>query len=570
MVWRRLRRRVVCVLAIILALGTLVPAVVAQGASISLVLEDTSYSSTNQRTIYHYALYVSDNSILTVGESFLHVRGMDGVLAQGDAIAWRNAGITQTSATWQFADEVPSYLTRFAYFDLVADATLTRPGLVDYEVEAEEGRVGQVEGPVAKIPQEVYEISGTVFYDSDVNGLFGPPDDTTISGGTVELLNADGQVVATERTNSSISDGDGGYIGNYLFSDVPPGEYTVRAPLKLSGPDGELLITTGSLQSVAVTTAPVREADFGYADLPQPIQAQVTACVFFDADTDGVFDDNETGLTEVAVTLSGGAAATLDTGSGGLADFGLQGEGSYAIEVTGDGGYGLSDYWTATTPTSQSFDIDAETERPVLISFGFYPDADAIVRGIRDCEITGDNRNVGFWRHNIRKALEGQTHGAQIPAGELLGYLSQVEAMGPYDDPFDLGESKLEAAYDCLHPGASGNSPMAKLYRQLLAAELNWVSGRSSSMLKLEAMVLWYAEYVANEDEAMAEAWADVLEAWNSLGDTNCGDVGNGGNDSNDPEYEADGRGDNGNDHRGAGGHDRHAPGGCVGDEDTR
>ena len=44
----------------------------------------------------------------------------------------------------------------------------------------------------------------------------------------------------------------------------------------------------------------------------------------------------------------------------------------------------------------------------------------------------------------------------------------------------------------------SGNCPFQKLDRQLLAAELNYVSGRNSSEPGLERALIWYAEYVRN------------------------------------------------------------------------
>ncbi|MGC9318772.1 MAG: SdrD B-like domain-containing protein [Armatimonadota bacterium] len=356
-----------------------------------LALEDISYSTRSARAVYHYALYVSDSTALRAGEAHLHLRGMGGVLAQGDAPGWRNAGFTETSASWRFAQEVPDHMTRFAYFDVVADTSRTKPGPVQYEVETGDRPGGEVGGPVTASPQP-----------------------------------------------------------------------------------------------------------------------EVIAYAFFDADRDGLFDDNEIGLSEVAVTLTGDATTTLDTDGDGLAEFGAQAEGSYSIEVTGDGGYGLFDYWTATTPTSQSFEIDAATESPVVVRFGFYPE------DIGDYEVIGANRSPGFWTHNVQQALKGRSNGTQVAAADLLGYLAEVEALGPYDEPFDLGDSKLEGAYSYLHPRGSRNSPMVRLYRQLLAAELNWVSGRTSSMPKLEAMVLWYGEYVANEDQAMAGTWAEVLDAWNN------------------------------------------------------
>ena len=64
------------------------------------------------------------------------------------------------------------------------------------------------------------EISGTVHVDADGDCVYDPVDgERPLAGVTLELLNADGDVIATTTTNGQ---------GNYSFTDLIPGEYSVR------------------------------------------------------------------------------------------------------------------------------------------------------------------------------------------------------------------------------------------------------------------------------------------------------------------------------------------------------
>ena len=62
-------------------------------------------------------------------------------------------------------------------------------------------------------------ISGNVHVDTNGNGVFEEGVDENLEGVTLELLNADGEIVATTVTDST---------GNYSFNGLAPGEYSVR------------------------------------------------------------------------------------------------------------------------------------------------------------------------------------------------------------------------------------------------------------------------------------------------------------------------------------------------------
>ena len=52
-----------------------------------------------------------------------------------------------------------------------------------------------------------------------VNGLCGTPDTPPIAGVTMQLLDADGNVIGTTQTDAD---------GNYVFGNLAPGNYGVR------------------------------------------------------------------------------------------------------------------------------------------------------------------------------------------------------------------------------------------------------------------------------------------------------------------------------------------------------
>ncbi|MGD9496885.1 MAG: collagen binding domain-containing protein [Armatimonadota bacterium] len=628
-------RRVRFVLAALLVACAVSASYAAGVEPVQIQLSLARTTASDGRITFSYVLEVSDNSILHVGESMLWMRDMGGVIAQGDALMWRNQGITSTTATWRYDIQASIYRTRFAYFDVVADTSVSDIGTVEYELQGDQGRVGTVTGPIPKSPSPSYAISGTVFGDEDNNGTYSSGD-TVLPDVTIELLNSADVVIAQAVTNLGIRDDNGVWLGNYRFSGLSPGDYRVRAPATISTPGGQMTIYTPQKRDVTITDASVTGVDFGYVygygtlvggtvfldanrngvfeadsetrladieielvnaageviatttSLAEPVvaedgvelgsfifegvasgeytvrapatvgsvgQLQITvpselpvavnsalvtgvdfgyseygysapasvdvwAYVFFDANGNGQFDGFEMALEGVDVTLSGGTLpATVPTDSGGLADFGLQGEGQYTATITDDGAWGLFEYWTATTDESCDLTITSDTQGPLVCYFGYRPDPDKIGPDLGDGDITGLNRTIGFWKHNVACAMRRKAKGAQVTAAALIGYLAAVEALGACDEPFDLGSNKLAGALWYLHPPLSGNGPLARLDRQLLAAELNWVSGNTSSMPELERAILWWAEYVRNEDPEMAGELASLLDLWNNLGD---------------------------------------------------
>jgi len=269
--------------------------------------------------------------------------------------------------------------------------------------------------------------------------------------------------------------------------------------------------------------------------VPGPVAKQwfqINGTVFYDASQDGVFDPPQEqiipGVTLALVDPDGNVAETET--SNGPVHCHLTGEylGNYVFEVAMSLGE-LPDYYMVvvtdddgvlteflpTRPTEQFVPVSGCDVREV--DFGFSNPGDVHE------DLTGSNKTIGFWKTNIKKALAGKTNGIQVSRGQLLAWLSDVEGLGPFTEPFTFSgtdDEKLENALHYLKSTESGNSPFARLTRQLLAAELNYVSVvYRSNKPDLELVLISYAEYVCNYGaEDMASFLAEELDIWNNLG----------------------------------------------------
>jgi len=169
-------------------------------------------------------------------------------------------------------------------------------------------------------------ISGTLWRDTDANGMLDGGEAGRFAGITVILYNSSGQIVATTTTDAN---------GNYSFTNLPNGTYTVDVTDEnnvLNGywhSQGSTPGADNNSQSdpytVTVTGGQSNTtADFGYYVNP----STVGNYVWLDRDNDGVQDADEPGLQGIPVTLTiaypNGDTTTVTTlsGPGGVYNFG--------------------------------------------------------------------------------------------------------------------------------------------------------------------------------------------------------------------------------------------------------
>jgi protocatechuate 3,4-dioxygenase beta subunit/regulation of enolase protein 1 (concanavalin A-like superfamily) len=172
------------------------------------------------------------------------------------------------------------------------------------------------------------KIGDRVWDDKDGDGVQ-DSGEVGFSGVTVELLNAGGTVIQTKVTNSS---------GNYYFTNVAPGSYTVRVvastlPAGASATYDKDGIVTLHTAAVTITCGQqVTNIDFGY----RVCSASIGDKVWDDKNGNGTLDSGETGIAGVTVELvnSGGTVLqTKVTNSSGYYNFTNVQPGTYTVRI---------------------------------------------------------------------------------------------------------------------------------------------------------------------------------------------------------------------------------------------
>ncbi|QGW65137.1 DUF11 domain-containing protein [Lysobacter soli] len=210
-------------------------------------------------------------------------------------------------------------------------------------------------------------LSGFVYSDDNFDNVRNPGVDGAIAGATVELLNAvTHAVVATQVTNAS---------GFYQFTDLDPTiAYTLREPLPAGsyvnrpgavnpGLVGGIACASGCLAGTGIApdaattdriaqidlSAGVNGTEFNFGEAANG--ASLGGRVWLDIDNDGAIDAGETGIANVAVTLTGtdrnGVAVSLTTTTAA--------DGSYSFANLVAGNY------TVTEPTQPTGTLNGRT-----------------------------------------------------------------------------------------------------------------------------------------------------------------------------------------------------------------
>jgi len=278
-----------------------------------------------------------------------------------------------------------------------------------------------------------HAIGDTVWLDLDADGTTnGVVAEPGIPGVTVNLINSNGVIIATDTTDEN---------GIYLFPGLPDGDYTVQ----VSDLDGILtdLDQTGDpdmvldgTSSVTLNGADDLDQDFGYTPQGQdPGEGIIGDTIFHDRDSSGVPDDGE-GLAGVMVILTdtnGTVLATVETDPNGNYLFGgLDTNGTYVVTVdTGDIPTGLVN---TVDPdggfdSTSTVDLSADPDGIDLDQdFGYQADPAGTVGSIGDlvwldtnADGTNNNAEVGIEGVTIDLYLDANGNGLVDPGERLIG-----------------------------------------------------------------------------------------------------------------------------------------------------
>ena len=173
-----------------------------------------------------------------------------------------------------------------------------------------------------------HRLSGKVYYDANESSSFDNGEEP-FKDITVELLGADGSVVATTKTDAD---------GNYSFTGLDAGTYTVKVTkagelaelTQTEDPDGTKDNASGAIPLNADN--PVREnVNFGYIK-----KHAISGNVYLDQNRDKTKDSGDipqSGITVNLVDASGTVVATTTTDADGNYSFTGLGDGTYTVQV---------------------------------------------------------------------------------------------------------------------------------------------------------------------------------------------------------------------------------------------
>lgn len=347
----------------------------------------------------------------------------------GDGQPDRQADSTATNANGEYSfdglDPTKTWIVQF-----VSDARpFTTPNAGDDTIDSDAGADGITgtytldfgeSNPTVDagiIPEAGATIGDSVFNDLNENCVADPGEG--LANATVELIDSQGQVVATMMTDAT---------GLYSFAGVAPGDYTVRVDRQSVGAGFADSCPHNNQQDLTVQSGQVVDTiDFGYAAC-----ASIGDMVFADDNGNGIRDAGEGGIGGLTIELftanADGTPVQMLTSTvsanNGMYDFGLcldPTEG-YVIMVTGPGSDRLTQANAGDDDTIDS-DVDPISGVSGLISVS--PGED---------DVTTD---VGIGREGTPSisivTLTNGTDGAEVNPGDELTLTFEVTNTGDVD-----------------------------------------------------------------------------------------------------------------------------------------
>ncbi len=222
----------------------------------------------------------------------------------------------------------------------------------------------------------------------------------------------------------------------------------------------------------------------------------LSGTAFLDMNGNGSQDGDEPGISGANVSLSD--VGNTSTDSDGNYSFADVEEGTYTVSCGAIAGF------SATTATSVEFELSADSD----VDFGFAIDFDSFGGS------SANSHGMGWWKENIRKAVQGQNRGVQISAAALETLRASLSnfALAP------LNFGSLADAYAAL--SYNGGNAASRLARHLTASEYNFANGAylDGDQLLTWAFVVW-GEYLVqnfgNYTNGELNAAKDLFEDYN-------------------------------------------------------
>ena len=218
-----------------------------------------------------------------------------------------------------------------------------------------------------------YFIKGTIYRDGNRSGAL-DTDEKLYEGVTVNLVDADGNVVATTTTDEK---------GNYSFDKLPAGTYSVKvvqdgpiASLEQTGDPDATKDNSSEPITLNNDNPSTTDVNFGYVN-----NNSLLGTVYRDDSRNGNQDGTEPGYSGVIVQLldkDGQVITTTTTDANGRYSFDKLPDGTYSVTVVKDGE--LADTEQTEDPdatkdnASESVTLGEDNPSKDHIDFGYVPD----------------------------------------------------------------------------------------------------------------------------------------------------------------------------------------------------
>lgn len=361
----------------------------------------------------------------------------------------------------------------------------------------------------------VYDITGTVFVDSNRSGIIDNGETSVLAGVTVTLTDGSGNVIAQTTTDAN---------GYYAFENLFVGTYKVSVAPKITHVENAGVVEYKPTASSVVTIIGLNEdtvIDFGYA----PVY-DIAGTVFLDTNKNAAFNSPEPifpGITVYLYDSSNNPVASTVTDSSGNYQFEDQWAGTYSV-VTGGLPSGIASYFTLTTGSAYAITLNANSTNN---NFGYAPETKNILDDLKSTDpdgdgfsFTGTGKTIGFWKHQLSVAITGKGK-AQINTGDLQAFVDNIEAFY-LATPFQFNDAgEFADAQKVLD--STSSQPLDLLKKQLLGTEFNQVSGRGllANPTLQTVLLQWGESLVASSstDAALVISAKDIFDAINNTGE---------------------------------------------------
>ena len=226
---------------------------------------------------------------------------------------------------------------------------------------------------------------------------------------------------------------------------------------------------------------------------------EISGAVYSDADQSGTRSPSEPGIADVTVTILDDYGTVLQmatTDASGAYSF-LKYEGTYAVRIdaataANDFNETLASSFNATGPTSRTVTLGPDSPGN---DFGFDPKTAEIGTQLDQGIILTTGEPARFWQKQIRMAISGGRDHVEFDAATMAQFIAQIQGLF-LPDPFRFTPgSEFEEALSIL--STKSKDPLPLLRKELLAAELNHVSGKGLvGAWELQRALLAWAESV--------------------------------------------------------------------------